>query len=347
MLLESVQRFAADALAPKAGAFEDALGPDVQTRQAWWELGLHLMAVPEALGGLGEGAKPVTSCLCLEALGHGDMGAALALWAPVAALNLVCDQAPPQQRDALVPRLLEAGPGGTALAVLEPAPRFHPRTAATRLRADGDGHLLDGHKIAVAGGAEASLLLVLVRDEQERPVAALLAADGLDCEPAPMMGLRAAGLASVRLEGARAAADSVFPLDAQRFWALSRLASAALALGGCQAALDYVIPYVKEREAFGEPIAQRQSIAFAVASAGTELEAARLLTWKGAARAERGEDFARQALLAHSFAARHGMQIGTDAVQLLGGHGFVKEHPVERWYRDLRALGSLDGFAGA
>jgi alkylation response protein AidB-like acyl-CoA dehydrogenase len=104
-----------------------------------------------------------------------------------------------------------------------------------------------------------------------------------------------------------------------------------------------VIPYVNEREAFGEPISHRQSVAFMVANIGIELEGMRLVTYRAAARAEQGKGYAREVALARRLCTERGMQIGTDGVQLLGGHGFVKEHPVERWYRDLRAIGLMEG----
>ncbi len=124
---------------------------------------------------------------------------------------------------------------------------------------------------------------------------------------------------------------------------LSRLAWCALAVGTGQAVLDYVTPYVKEREAFGEPVAHRQSVAFMVANIAIELQAMRLLTYRAAARAAAGKDFSKQVALARKLCADKGMQIGLDGVQLLGGHGYVKEHPVERWYRDLRAIGIMEG----
>jgi alkylation response protein AidB-like acyl-CoA dehydrogenase len=124
---------------------------------------------------------------------------------------------------------------------------------------------------------------------------------------------------------------------------LSRLAWCGLAVGVGQAVLDYVRPYVKEREAFGEPIAHRQSVAFMVADIAIELQGMRLLTWKAAARAAQGKNFSREVALAHRLCADKGMRIGLDGVQLLGGHGFVKEHPVERWYRDLRSIAIMEG----
>ena len=107
--------------------------------------------------------------------------------------------------------------------------------------------------------------------------------------------------------------------------------------------LDYVTPYVKEREAFGEPIAHRQSVAFMVANIAIELQGMRLVTWKAAGRVAQGKPADREIALARRLCAERGMQIGNDGVQLLGGHGFVKEHPVERWYRDLRAIGLMEG----
>ncbi|MFP5382964.1 MAG: acyl-CoA dehydrogenase family protein, partial [Gammaproteobacteria bacterium] len=127
--------------------------------------------------------------------------------------------------------------------------------------------------------------------------------------------------------------------DYRAFLDYGTLGWCALATGTAQAALDYLVPYVNDRVAFGEPISHRQSVAFMVANIGIELESMRLLTWRAASRAEQGLDFHREAALARVLCAERGMEIGTNGVQLLGGHGFTKEHPAERWYRDLRAVG--------
>jgi alkylation response protein AidB-like acyl-CoA dehydrogenase len=107
--------------------------------------------------------------------------------------------------------------------------------------------------------------------------------------------------------------------------------------------LDHVIPYVNGRSAFGEPISNRQAVAFAVADIAIESDGMRLATYRAASRADQGKDFAREAQLARRLCAAKGMRIGSDGVQLLGGHGYVKDHPVERWYRDLRAIGVIEG----
>lgn len=161
------------------------------------------------------------------------------------------------------------------------------------------------------------------------------------------MGLRAAGLSRLVLTDVDVPADAILGEgsadDYRECIRLSRLAWAGLAIGTGKAVLDYVKDYVKTRSAFGEPIAHRQAVAFMVANIAIELEGMRLVTLKAASRAEQGLDFSREVALARRLTAEYGMKIGTDGVQLLGGHGFVKEHPVERWYRDLRAIGLMEG----
>src|SRR6185436_19025194 len=172
-------------------------------------------------------------------------------------------------------------------------------------------------------------------------------AAGLSVEADPAMGVRAASLTTLTLEGVRVPAGNVLGAADGTTYAecvrLSRIAWCALSVGVGQAVLDHVTPYVREREAFGEPVAHRQSVAFMVANIAIELQAMRLLTWKAASRAAAGKDVARDVALARRLCADKGMQIGLDGVQLLGGHGFVKEHPVERWYRDLRAISIMEG----
>jgi alkylation response protein AidB-like acyl-CoA dehydrogenase len=166
-------------------------------------------------------------------------------------------------------------------------------------------------------------------------------------EAEPAMGLRAAATARLLLEDVNLPAGALLGGGSAEAYAecirLSRVGWAALACGTSQAVLDYVIPYVNERTAFGEPISHRQAVAFMVADIGIELEGARLVTLRAAARAEQGKPFAREAALARKLTAEYGMRIGSNGVQLLGGHGYVKEHPVERWYRDLRAIGVMEG----
>jgi alkylation response protein AidB-like acyl-CoA dehydrogenase len=161
------------------------------------------------------------------------------------------------------------------------------------------------------------------------------------------MGLRPAATGQLLLEGVRLPAGALMGEGKREAYVeclhRARVAWCSLAVGAAQAVLDYAIPYVNERQAFGEPISNRQGVAFAVADLGIEVEGMRLATYRAASRADQGQGFAHEAALARRLCAAKGMRIGSDGVQLLGGHGFVKEHPVERWYRDLRAAGVMEG----
>src|SRR5436305_9982537 len=163
----------------------------------------------------------------------------------------------------------------------------------------------------------------------------------------PAMGVRAAGTGTLTLDGVKLPAEALLggadPAVYSECVQLARLGWCALALGTGQAVLDYVIPYVNERRAFGEPIAHRQAVAFMVANIAIELDGMRLATYRAASRVGQGLPFAREVALARRLAAERGMAVGSDGVQMLGGHGYVKEHPAERWYRGLRAAGGMEG----
>jgi alkylation response protein AidB-like acyl-CoA dehydrogenase len=237
---------------------------------------------------------------------------------------------------------------GAALAVLEPRPLFDPFTLQARATRTAGGFTLEGVKSLVprAGAAE---LFVVAADLEGSPALFIVESgtDGVVIEGEPAMGLRAAATGRLVLEDVALPTTALLGGGAADVYAdcirLSRIGWAALACGTAQAVLDYVIPYVNDRTAFGEPISHRQAVAFMVADIAVELEGARLVNLRAASRAEQGRSFAREAGLARRLTSEYGMQIGNNGVQLLGGHGYVKEHPVERWYRDLRAAAVMEG----
>jgi alkylation response protein AidB-like acyl-CoA dehydrogenase len=276
------------------------------------------------------------------------MGLAVATLAPGSVATAIGLWGSDEQQQTYLPAFSDNDVPAAALALTEPQVLFDvlsPRTTAVR---KGSGYVLNGVKSLVPRGAEAELFVVGAELEGQ-PVLFLVesSTEGLTVEGDPSMGVRAASLTSLTLKDVEVSEGAVLGATDGTTYAecvrLSRLAWCALAVGTAQAVLDYVTPYVKEREAFGEPVAHRQSVAFMVANIAIELQAMRLLTYKAAARAAAGKDFAKQVALARKACGDHGMRIGLDGVQLLGGHGFVKEHPVERWYRDLRAVGLMEG----
>lgn len=345
MIRDAVARYAEERL--RAAAFDadnSCAAPD-EILVGAGELGLATMSVPVSLDGAATDLSPVTGALIAESLAHGDMGLAVACLAPVGVANILTRYASAEQQARYLPAFIEAVPPPCALALLEPQLLFNPLALSTRATLKNGRIVLCGEKSQVPLAASAELFLVAAGDEQGAPQIYIVesSAGGLSVKPDPGMGVRAASLGSLHFDNVSLDASAKLEGSFSDILALSRLAWCALAVGTCQAVVDYVVPYINERQAFGEPISHRQSVAFMAAGMALELEGMRLVTWRACALAEQGQPFARAAALAHSLCSRHGMQIGSHGVQLLGGHGFVKEHPVERWYRDLRAIGVMQG----
>ncbi|GAA4479955.1 acyl-CoA dehydrogenase family protein [Rhodococcus olei] len=352
MIVDTVREFAAEILRPAAyDADAAASSPaDLGTRAA--ELGITLINVPEEFEGVATERGAVTNSLVAEALAHGDMGLALPILAPSGVAVALTQFGSEAQQKTYLPSFTGENVPAAALVVTEPRALFDPFALQTKAVRSPSGYRLNGVKSLVPAAADAELFVVAA-ELDGRPALFIVESDskGLVVEADPSMGLRAAGLGRLNLTDVAVPESAILGegdadqraadyADAIR---LARLGWASLAVGTGQAVLDYVIPYVNEREAFGEPISHRQAVAFMVANIGIELDGLRLVTLRGASRAEQGLSFGREAALARKLATDKGMQIGLDGVQLLGGHGFTKEHPVERWYRDLRAIGVAEG----
>lgn len=349
MIVAATAEFAAEQLRPAAAAADtECAAPDTLLKRSVSELGVTGVGVPESLGGLTAERSTTTGVLVAEALAHGDMGLAVACLAPAAVSTALVLWGDAAQQATYLPAFVGDDVPAAALTLLEPRPLFDPFALRTTARRAGDGYVLSGVKSLVPRAATAELFVVAAALDG-RPVLFLVESgtSGVSIESEPAMGLRAASLGRLVLEDVHVPAAALLGDAAPKVYSecvrLARVGWAALACGTARAVLDYVIPYVNEREAFGEPISHRQAVAFMVANIGIELEGARLVTLRAAARAEQGLGYAREAALARRLTSEYGMQIGSNGVQLLGGHGYVKEHPVERWYRDLRAVGVMEG----
>jgi alkylation response protein AidB-like acyl-CoA dehydrogenase len=348
MLVDVVSEFAMEAIRPLAAEANEAAVTPTDVLAASLEIGLPILGVAESLGGIAEERSAVAGTLVAEALAKGDMGMAVATLAPGAVATALSLWGTDEQQQTYLPAFTGAEVPAAALALTEPAVLFDVFKPSTKaVKADG-GLVLNGVKSLVPRGADAELFIIGAElDGKNVLVLVESSTAGLKVEADPAMGLKAASLSKVWLRDVKVETSAILgEADGSTYTEavrLSRLAWCALAVGTGQAVLDYVVPYVKTREAFGEPISHRQSVAFMVANIAIELQAMRLITYKAASRAALGKDFSREVALARKICADKGMQIGNDGVQLLGGHGFTKEHPVERWYRDLRAVGILEG----
>ncbi|MHA7648950.1 acyl-CoA dehydrogenase family protein [Mycobacterium sp. ML4] len=350
LIVETVEEFAEEILRPAAHDADEAATYPAGLIAKAAELGITAINIPEDFDGIAEHRSAVTNVLVAEALAYGDMGQALPILAPGGVAAALTHWGSAGQQATYLREFAGANVPQACVAIAEPHPLFDPTRLRTTAVRTPSGYRLDGVKSLVPAASDAELFIVGAQ-LNGKPALFIVesSAKGVSVKPDPSMGIRAAALGQVELSGvsvplhARLGEDGAADEDYSEAIALSRLGWAALAVGTSHAVLDYVIPYVKEREAFGEPIARRQAVAFMCANIAIELDGLRLITWRGAARAEQGLSFAREAALAKRFASDKGMQIGLDGVQLLGGHGFTKEHPVERWYRDLRAIGVAEG----
>jgi len=350
MIIDTVEEFAAELLRPAAHDADEALDYPRELLGKAAELGITAINIPEDFDGIAAHRSAVTNVLVAEALGYGDMGLALPILAPGGVASALTHWGSADQQATYLPEFAGEKVPQACVAIVEPQPLFDPTNLKTTAVRTPSGYRLDGVKSLVVAAADAELFIVAAQ-LNGKPALFIVESStpGLTVKADPSMGLRAAALGQLELNqvsvplSARLGEEAATDSDYSQAIALSRLGWAALAVGTSHAVLDHVMPYIKEREAFGEPIANRQSVAFMCANIAIELDGLRLLTWRGASRCEQGLPFIREAALAKRIATDKGMQIGLDGVQLLGGHGYTKEHPVERWYRDLRALGVAEG----
>lgn len=347
MLRDSVQRFAKDLVRPAAHQADAEAQVPAALSEAAQELGLAMYAVPEALDGAATEDTIVSHVFICEDMAYGDMGLAVALLTPIHVANALARWGSAEQQDKYLTEFAGDKPPVGTFAINEPAPLFDPMALSTTATLQGDHYVLQGQKSLVPLAQQAELFLVAAQTPQGPGIFIVEAGiPGLELVQEGSMGLKAAQMASLVLNQVKVPATNRFSapgFDYTAFIDQGVLAWCALAVGTCQAVLDYVIPACNDRVAFGEPISHRQAVAFMIANIAVELDAMRLMTLRAAARAEQGLSYHRETYLARVLVAEKAMKIGTDGVQLLGGHGFTKEHPVERWYRDLRATSIMYG----
>lgn len=355
LMRDTLRRFADDLMQPAAREADERSAPPDDFLETFSELGAIAMSVPEALGGEAEQVSAVSQMLIVEDLARGDMGLAYAALSPLSFVNALVHWGDEQQRATLLPSLLDGDSSVATVAVVEPHPFFDPGALRTSAKKRGSDYVITGEKSMVALADRAKWLLVAAEIPKVGPRFFLVERDaaGVEVIDEPAMGLRSASLGRVKLAKVRVGPEALLGGEA----ALKtegqaayddavnrgRVAWGAMALGTSQALLDYVIPYCNDRTAFGEPISHRQAVAFMVADIAIELESMRMLVYRAAGRIDAGLKCQREAYLARTLCSEKAMEIGTNGVQLLGGAGFIKDHPVEIWYRQLRSIGVMDG----
>jgi alkylation response protein AidB-like acyl-CoA dehydrogenase len=318
LIQETARRFARDRLQPRLRAHERARGVSRELVGEFAGLGLDAVDLPARYGGQGLGA--FANALVLEELAAVDPGAALALDAAGLALQPLAEGG----LERLVAELRDE-PGRRGVVIDDVDGRF--RVADGRVA--GEAAWIPADEVALA---------VIFQ-----PGRAFVVREGWRLEPVRACGLEAAGASRLVLDAASIAATLDDPPALARARARIQTSVGALLVGAARGAHEYAMRYATERTAFGRPIAHHQALAFLIADLATAIDVARVMVWQAAAAIERGETAEWEAAAAFAEAAEQALFVGPNAVQILGGHGFMKDHPVEKWMRDIRTLAQLAG----
>ncbi len=350
MLIDAVSRYAANDLRKAAHDAEENKELPPKLISKGWELGVLQASIPEAYGGFGE-RSAVTGALAAEELAFGDLAGALAVGTPgLFALPILLAGSEEQKKQYLPPVIAADWKAYTA-ALIEPSFDFDPNDLKTVATAKGGDYVLTGEKTLVPFADKAEMMIVYARLENAtRAFIVSKGAAGLTvgAEREKFLGLNAIPFFKVKLDGVKVPQANLLPGDFAPVLASNRVALAAMAVGVAKAAFEYSRDYAKERDVFGVKVAQKQAIAFMLAEMATEIEASRLLVWEAAWMIDAGkEDAARQSYLALTGAADMVMMVTDRAVQILGGHGYIREHPVELWMRNGRGFPMFTGLAMA
>ena len=357
MIRETVAAFAIEEVRPAARqADESGTIPDALIARGA-ELGLVRGSIPEDFGGYGDTRSAVTGAIVLEELAYGDLSIALHLLAPRLLAFPLIEAGTDAQRERFLNPLAAEQFSPASAALMEPKFDFEPSLMETTARRDGDGaFVLNGAKCCVPLAAQSNTILIYATAMADRGLAGVEAfivprdTPGLTISKREKnMGLK--GLETFEL----ALKDCRLPLDARlggdpgcnftRFLSQSQVAMAAMAVGVARAAYDYARAYAKERKAFGAPIATKQAIAFMLAEMAIEIDATRLLVWEAAWHLDNGKDALKESSRARNYAASSSLMVADNALQVLGGHGYIREHPVEMWLRNARGFAVLEGLA--
>ena len=341
--------FAANELRPVAAEWDERedFPPELLAKAA--KLGLSSYAIPVEHGG--GGVDHVTAALINEELAWGCSALAATITATMFPVRPLVGFGTSEQQARYLPWL--ASEDGTLAAIAFTEAHAGSDVSAIRAtaRRDGGDYVLDGEKVYVTNGGIADVTVVFARLDGEITAFLVEKTDpGVSAgRKERKLGLRASYTGSIVLDGARIPRERLLGGEgegfavAMDFFMASRPQVAASAVGVARAALEYATAYAREREAFGRPILARQGVSFKLAQAAMEVEASRLLVWRACAALDGGEDAGLLGSYAKGYAADAAMRATTEAVQVLGGAGVMRDHPVEKWLRDAKVFQIVEG----
>jgi butyryl-CoA dehydrogenase len=354
MIRQLARDFAEKEVRPIAEAIDREARFPRETVARMAELGLMGVAVPETHGG--SGGDTVAYALAVE-----EVARACASHAVIMSVNnsLFCDPVLKYGSEEQKARFLAPFASGRKIgcfALTEPEAGSDASNQSTRAARDGDAFVLDGRKIFVTNGREASAALVFAQTDRaagHRGISAFLVEKGTPgftvVKTEDKLGIRASDTAEFLFERCRVPVVNRLGEAGQGFRIAlgtldgGRIGIAAQALGIAVAAHEAAAAYARERKSFGVAIGQHQMVQWMLADMATAIEAARLLTWRAAWLKDSGAPFGAEAAMAKLFASETAMRVTTDAVQVHGGYGFIKEYQVERHFRDAKITQIYEG----
>jgi acyl-CoA dehydrogenase len=352
-LQDMARKFAANEIRPKAVEYDHAGKFPEDILEKAFGLGLMSGFIPEEYGGLGLAA--LDACIIDEELAWGCTGIATSMTCNGLALSPVLVAGTDEQKKKFVAPFAEKLQYAS-FCLTEPGAGSDAGGIATTAKKEGDSYLLNGRKCFITNGSYASQYTVFAstdRSKGHKGLSAFIVPRSLPGvsvgKKEDKMGQRASDTADVLLEDVKVPAGNLLGKEGEGFKIAmitldyARPSVAAFAVGVARAAFELAMQYSKERVQFGVPIAMNQAIHFLLADMAMEIEAARLLTYKGAWLLDEGKRNTKESSFAKAFASDLAMRITTDAVQIFGGYGYMRDYPVEKLMRDAKLLQIYEG----
>jgi butyryl-CoA dehydrogenase len=354
MIQTMAREFAESAIRPIAAEIDREARFPHETVKRMGELGLMGIAIPEQWGG--SGADAVAYVVALE-----EIARICASHAVIMSVNnsLYCDPLYKHGTDTQRGRFLSPVAGGHAhgcFALTEPQAGSDATNQHTVAVRDGDGYVLNGRKLFITSGREASFALVFCQTDRARGhhgISAFVVEKGTPgfgvSKTEDKLGIRASDTAELVFDDCRVPAANRLGEEGQGFRIAmgtldgGRIGIAAQAVGIATGAYEKALAYARERKSFGVPIGQHQMVQWMLADMATAIDGARLLTLRAATLKDAGKPYTTAAAMAKLFAAETAMKVTTDAVQLHGGYGFIREYEVERYFRDAKITQIYEG----
>jgi|CZKZ01.1.fsa_nt_gi alkylation response protein AidB-like acyl-CoA dehydrogenase len=346
-LRREIREFALQEIAPHMAAWDEASEFPLAAVKKLGAMGLMGVIIPQEYGGAGLGY--VDYVLAIEELSavDGSVGLTMAAHNSLGTNHLFLAGNEAQKRKYV--SRLATGEWLAAWALTEPGSGSDASSARTTAMKKGDRYVLNGNKTFITNGRYADVAVVIAVTDKNKGthgLSAFVVEKGIKGFKAGKkenkLGLRASDTSELIFEDCEIPAENLLGaegegfIDAMRVLDGGRISIAALSLGIARGALDAALKYVKERRQFGKAIAEFQGIQWKLADMATELDAARLLTQRAAVLKDAGHKVTRESSMAKLFASEVAVHICNEAVQLLGGYGFIKDYPVEKFYRDVK-----------